>query len=233
MVFSFLVSAAQGSVALERTRAFLRGQESDKESRWELPATSFLSLTKSLGRFSKLVRCLIDLLKWYMENSEDNIGQQKLSGINYCGDSNISPTCKCWNLYSINFVLWVGTLLEHGSDAFLFLKWSASSCWFGCFPGQRAVEPHLVPVDAGWAGGASMAAPTALSPAETVEADWAPFLSLAGCPWGDSSSERPPSTSFASSIHTGKRFSKRFVFVIEAVRCPFLFPDTLTCRHRV
>lgn len=53
---------------------------------------------------------------------------------------------------------------------------------------------------------------------------------------GASQVQSVPPTLLLRLLNTqSKRFSKRFVFddIIEAVRCPFLFPDTLTCRHRV
>ena len=101
-----------------------------------------------------------------MENSEDNTGQQKLSGMNYGGDSNISPDL--WVLESLH----VNCFLRLGSDAFLLLKRSASSCFRDTVLLSRPWRRVQAEQEVAWGAGAA----AALFPARGGRADWAPSL---------------------------------------------------------
>ena len=195
------------------------------------PPTKLLVSDLVPGTCTKISRCLIDLLKWYMENSEDNTSQQKLSGMNYGGDSNISPDL--WVLESLHVNCFLGWE-PLGLEVMLSCFWSGvphlasgtPCCWAALGGGCRLSRR--------WRG--ARARPQRCSLHEAVEPTGPLPSSLARwCSWGFSSSERPPTLLLHLLNTPSRRFSKRFAFddIIEAVRCPFLFPDTLTGRRRV
>lgn len=102
----------------------------------------------------------------------------------------------------------MGTL-RHGRAAFLFLKWSASSCWFGCFWGnvllsrtwcrEMQAEQEVL-----W----DVAVPTALFPYRRQSSWLGPFpLALhAGALEATQVQSIPPLYFFASSIHRVRDF---------------------------